>query len=181
VRPFHNFDPLVFKTTGKSQANKPLKTKEWRLFTVCVGYRELANRILYNGITKLQSQGLKVPVIAKMLDVPVDTIKDILYKDKYPSFPKALKIIINGKMTESLQEIAELLNCAVVELPKTDPSDPLKIKQVAQTMKQFSEFIEVHAKAIEDGRITVEEKKELKEKGWKLIQGILQIILFMEV
>ncbi len=148
---------------------------------MCIGFRELANQILYRGLVKLQSQGLKTPVIAKMLDVSHDTVKDVLYKNAYPSFPKALKMIVNGRMVDSLQEIAELLNCAVVELPEVDPSDPLKIRQVAQTMRAFSDFMEAHARAIEDGRITAEEQRELKEKGWKVVQGILQVILYTEV
>jgi hypothetical protein len=148
---------------------------------VCVGFKELANKILYNGITKLQAQGLKVPVIAKMLDVPIDTIKDILYKDKYPSFPKAIKMIVNGRMIASLQEIAELMNCAVVELPKVDTTDPLHVKQIAKVMKEFSEFIETHAEAIKDKEITEEEKERIKKEGWEAVASILQVILSLEV
>ena len=116
-----------------------------------------------------------------MLDVPVDTIKDILYKDKYPSFPKAIKMIVNGRMVSSLQEIAELMNCAVVELPEVDTTDPLHVKQIAKAMKEFSEFIEAHAEAIKDKQITKEEKEQIKKEGWEAIASILQVILSVEV
>jgi hypothetical protein len=147
---------------------------------MCVGFREIANQVLFTGITKLQAQGLKVPVIAKMLGVSQDTVKDILYKGAYPSFPKALKMIVNGNMVETLQEIAELLNCAVVQLPEVNPCDPLNPKEVAKVMREVAEFFETHAQAIEDGVITEEEWKELTEKGWKAVRAILRIMMAKE-
>ena len=48
-------------------------------------------------------------------------------------------------------------------------------------LKATREVLEETRNEIKSGKLKSVDEKELKEKGWKLIQGILQIILFMEV
>jgi len=79
---------------------------------------------------------------------------------------------------ETLRQLAHLIGAELVELPGTEPGNPA---QIANALQEFGEFLKTHAKAIEDGVITVEEAEEIKGRGYKVIRSVLQVILPLEV
>ncbi|MEO2069369.1 MAG: phage regulatory CII family protein [Desulfurobacteriaceae bacterium] len=141
-------------------------------------WKKVGNKILKEGVQKLISQGQTVPATAKLLGISEYQMVDILYKDKVVAFPKVCQMVANGAVG-IVEGLADLCNCVVVELP--EQFEPLERgKEAAKVLKEVGDVIQKYGQAIEDGKITEEERVILKKEIKEAIITLLALELRVE-
>ncbi len=141
-------------------------------------WKKVGNKILKEGVEELLSQGQTVPAVAKLLGISDYQMYDILYKGKVVAFPKVCQMVANGA-TGVVKGLADLCNSVVVELPET--FEPLERgKEAAKVLKEVGEVIEKYGQAIEDGKITAEERAVLKKEIKEAVITLLALELRVE-
>ena len=141
-------------------------------------WKKVGNKILKEGVEELLSQGQTVPAVAKLLGISDYQMYDILYKGKVVAFPKVCQMVANGA-TGVVKGLADLCNAVVVELPET--FEPLERgKEAAKVLKEVGEVIEKYGQAIEDGKITTEERAVLKKEIKEAVITLLALELRVE-
>ena len=141
-------------------------------------WKKVGNKILKEGVEELLSQGQTVPAVAKLLGISDYQMYDILYKGKVVGFPKVCQMVANGAVGV-VRGLADLCNSVVVELPET--FEPLERgKEAAKVLKEVGEVIEKYGQAIEDGKITAEERAVLKKEIKEAVITLLALELRVE-
>ena len=141
-------------------------------------WKKVGNKVLKEGVQELLSQGHTVPAVAKLLGISEYQMVDILYKDKVVAFPKVCQMVANGAIG-IVEGLADLCNSVVVELP--EQFEPIeKGKEAAKVLKEVGEVIEKYGKAIEDGKITAEERLVLKKEIKEAVVTLLALELRVE-
>jgi len=141
-------------------------------------WKKVGNKVLKEGVEELLSQGHTIPAVAKLLGISDYQLYDILYKNKVVAFPKVCQMVANG-CTGIVKGLADLCNSVVVELPAT--FEPLERgKEAAKVLKEVGEVIERYGQAIEDGKITAEERAVLKKEIKEAVITLLALELRVE-
>lgn len=72
--------------------------------------------------------------------------------------------------------LASKFGLTVITLPETNPHLQDIIKESHKAIKEFGEYIAAFSAAIEDGKISALERREIELEGHQAIQAILSVI-----
>lgn len=81
---------------------------------------------------------------------------------------------------EALDFMERSLGRVAFSLPKSQPSMKRLHSKVAESLKEFGEFVEAVGDSMADGRITAEEIQRVKKEGYDLIQVVALLCRSLE-
>ena len=144
-------------------------------------YEHLASELSAELLSEAREKGYTMPMLSLYIGKEPKTLYNIASDpSKYLSLPAFLGGLTVVEAKRTLQKIAHLLNCEVVELPEVDPCNPFNPKEAARIMKEVAEFLEAHAEAIDDDEISPREKERLSKEGWEAVRAVLRMLKAIE-
>ncbi len=138
----------------------------------------LAKDLTIDLIDEGREKGFTAADMADFVNVSVSAIEGYVYRDDLlPSLPVFIGLWRKIKPQKALKTMAKWSNCVVLPFPEVErPFFSLMTKRTAETLKEFSEFIDAISDAMKDGKITTEEAKQIEKEGLEAVAKILEII-----
>ena len=142
-------------------------------------FRDYAKELTEDIILEAKEKGYTVEDLAELIGVSKHSITHYLYDDKVPSLPAFVGLFKKTKPEKALKRLANWSGYAVFKLPQIDSQTAHPViltKKTANSIKEFSEFLDETGNSLADNKITKSEAEKIEKEGLEAIEKILEII-----
>ncbi len=145
-------------------------------------YREFAIDLCMNLLQRAKNEGFSLRLISKKTGLSEHTLKGYYYGEKVPSVATFVAILDVTRLKEPIDEIAELIDCAVIDISSYKKSKNIGdlISHTAKITKETSDVLSEISKSLEDGKLTHEEKKKIIKEINEAIEVLLSCKEFLK-
>ncbi len=144
-------------------------------------YREFAIDLSMKLLHKAKEEGFSLKLISKKTGIAEATLKGYFYGEKVPSVSTFIAILDIAKIKEVVNDIAELIDCCVVDISqyKTSSSKDL-IAHTATITKETSDVLQEISRSLEDNKITESEKEKIIKEINEAIEALINCKISLE-
>ncbi len=141
-------------------------------------YKDIALDLATELFQEGKEKGYTEEILAEAIGASPHSIHDYRYGRTIPS----LAVFIGGWLTikpeKVLKRFANWSGYAVFKLPNIDTTahPVILTKKTAQSLKEFSEFLDEVGNSLADNKITKTEAQKIEKEGLEAIEKILEII-----
>ena len=142
-------------------------------------FKEIAADLGMELIQEAKEKGFDYEDLADYIGGTKLTMKAYHYGDSTPSLAVFVGLWKKVKPEKALKKFANWSGYAVFKLPQIDQQTAHPViltKKTANSLKEFSEFLDQTGTAIADHKITKQEAQQIEKEGLEAIEKILEII-----
>ena len=141
-------------------------------------FKELAEDLAMELMQEAKEKGFDYEDLADYIGGTKLTMKAYHYGDSTPSLAVFIGLWKKVKPEKVLKRFANWSGYAVFKLPNIDTTahPVILTKKTAQSLKEFSEFLDEVGNSLADNKITKTEAQKIEKEGLEAIEKILEII-----